>query len=135
MHGEILSEQFPSIGTVTNPAVNYDEINLLLCYKIAPISGGGVAILEFRDIFDFRINPLNVEGLGDSKYPVNAWSFTEVTGADKNYKWSALNPRFWTVSFNDMTIEILFASVKKVMETRDYTSPSIALKKFIVSTL
>jgi len=135
MHGEILSEQFPLIGTVANPAILYDEENLLLCYKIAPISGGGVAILEFRDVFDFRINPLNVEGLGNSKYPVNAWSFTEVTGADKNDKWSVLKPRFWTVSFNDLTIEILFDSVKMQMETRDDTSPAVALKQFVASTL
>ena len=63
MRGSVPAEQFPEIGTVENSAVFYDGENIFLCYQIAPVAGGGIAILKFADVIDFRISPMSVEGL------------------------------------------------------------------------
>jgi hypothetical protein len=124
-------EEFPSIGTIENPAMFFDGSDLLLSYDIAPVAGGGIAILKFSRVVHFGQIPVNVEGLRDARYPTTAWDFTEVYDSDRTTKWKALLPRFWTISFNDLTVEVVFSDVKIVHETRQVGRPSEALVRLI----
>ncbi|WP_377191389.1 hypothetical protein [Ruegeria meonggei] len=133
MESKTPQEDFPTIGTNENPAIFFDGSDLLLSYDIAPVAGGGIAILKFFDVIHFEKNPINVEGLRDAKYPTNAWDFTEVCDSDRTAKWKALSPRFWTISFNDVTVEIIFSEVQIVYETRRTESPSEALVRLLTT--
>ena len=108
-------ETFPEIGTVANPAVLYDGNDVLLCYDASIRSGGGNVVLKFGNVIDFRISPMNVEGLQECRYPVYPYQFNEVTGGEETGKWCPLNPRLWLISFNDVTIEVLFETVSLVI--------------------
>ena len=131
MESKSPQEDLPVIGTVENPAIFFDGSDLMLSYDVAPVAGGGVAILKFSDVIHFEKNPTNVEGLGYAKYPTKAWDFTEVFGSERTTRWKALSPRFWTISFNDVTFEIVFSKVQIVQETRQVVGPSAALVGFL----
>ena len=131
MEGIRPNETFPLIGTVENPAVFSDGRDLLLSYEIAPVAGGGIAILKFSDVIHFEQNPINVEGLKDAVFPAKPWDFTEVFGSDRTTRWKALEPRFWTISFNDVTVEVVFSKVHKAHETREGVRPPDALAGYL----
>lgn len=131
MESALPTETFPLIGTVENPALFSDGRDLLLSYEIAPAAGGGIAILKFSDVIHFEQNPINVEGLRDAIYPAKPWDFTEVFGSNRTTKWKALEPRFWTISFNDVTVEVVFSKVHKAHETREGFRPHDALADFL----
>lgn len=111
MQISIPQEAFPALGTVANPAVLYDGLSAFVCYEAAPSAGGGNVVLKFGDVIDFRITPMNVDGLPECRYPIRPWAFNEVVDGDEAAKWKVLNPRFWLISFNDVTIEVLFETV------------------------
>ena len=135
MEGQIPVERFPQIGTVEDPALFRDcHGNLIVSYEIAPVDGGGNAILAFSGVVYYEQNPNNVpEGLRDSKYPVRHWNFTEVSGSDRNDRWSSLNnpSRFWTISFNDWMVEIVFSRVKLVQELKKVIAPDVGLLEYL----
>lgn len=137
MEGKSPPERFPQIGTVEDPALFRDcERNLLLCYEIAPVDGGGNVILAFSGVVYFEQNPNNVhEGLRDSKYPVRHWDFTEVFGSDRTDRWSSQFSarRFWTISFNDWMVEIVFSSVEQVHRTPEQIAPDAALLGYLTT--
>jgi hypothetical protein len=137
MEGKPPQETFPQIGTAEGPAIfRHREAEMLLCYEIAPIDGGGYVILAFGDVVYFEQNPNNVpEGLGNSKYPVRAWDFTEVSGSDRTDRWSSefFHRRFWTISFNDWVVEIVFSSVRQAFESREPISPGAALLNYLAT--
>jgi len=107
-------EAFPELGTVANPAVLYDGNNAFVCYEASLRAGGGNVVLKFGEVIDFRITPMNVEGLKECRYAVHPWSFNEIVGGEETSKWKALNPRFWLISFNDLMIEVLFETVSLI---------------------
>lgn len=132
MEGKRPEEVFPAIGTVENPAVFHDGRDLLLCYEVAPVDDGGTVVLAFSDVIFFEQNPHNVpEGLRDYKYPIDAWDFTEVWGSDRNERWGALGCRFWTISFNDVAVEIVFSEVRQLHRVREPNAPHDALLEFL----
>lgn len=124
-------EDFPAIGTVESPSAFYDGEDLFLSYEIAPVAGGGTAILRFAKVIDFRVLPLNVDGLSRAVHPTRPWRFTEVTGAARTAAWPTLSPRFWTISFTDETVEVLFASVELLVQTETAASPRDALARIL----
>lgn len=129
--GRIVGEDLPPIDTVRNPALFFDDYNLLLCYKVAPIGGGGVAIVEFEDVLHFERLPVNTRGLADWHLPANPWGFTEVEGAELTKNWAILKPRLWTISFNDLTLVVLFSSVRLVDLARTDCKPPAALARHL----
>jgi hypothetical protein len=131
MEGRIPQEVLPRIGTVDAPALFFDGRNLLLAYTIAPISGNGVAILKFWDIIHFECNPVNTRGLATHRYPASPWAFTEVVGSALTEEWQVLHPRFWTISFNDVTVEVLFSEMDIVDRNADGRHPPKALLSYI----
>lgn len=133
MQGMPPQERFPRIGTVQNPAMFHDGEDLFLCYEIAPVDGGGIAVLQFVDAFFFEMNPNNILSLPQARYPAEAWKFTEVFGSDRTERWGSLSSRFWTISFNDVTAEVVFASVQLVHEGRGKATPTAALLDFLAA--
>lgn len=131
MESKTPKEDFPAIGTIKNPAMFFDGSDLLLSYDIAPVVGGGIAVLRFSNVIHFEKNPVNVEGLRDAKYPTKAWDFTEIYDSDRTTRWKALSPRFWTISFNDVTVEIIFSEVQMIHETRHAETPPEALVRLL----
>jgi hypothetical protein len=107
-------EALPELGTVANPAVFYDGYNAFVCYEASLRAGGGNVVLKFGDVIDFRITPLNVEGLEGCRYPIKPWAFSEILGGEETSQWKVLDPRFWLISFHDVTIEILFDTVSVI---------------------
>ncbi|KSV70703.1 hypothetical protein N182_05305 [Sinorhizobium sp. GL2] len=92
----------------------YDGNDAFVCYEASVRAGGGNVVLKFGEIIDFRITPMNVEGLKECRYPVHPWTFNEIVGGEETSKWKALNPRFWLISFNDVMIEVLFETVSLI---------------------
>lgn len=131
MEGQIPQEVLPQIGTVDAPALFSDGKDLLLAYDIAPISGGGTAILKFSQVIHFECNPVNTRGLATHRYPASPWAFTEVVGSDLTEEWRVLEPRFWTISFNDVTVEVLFSEVEIVDKNALGRRPPKALLSYI----
>ncbi|OCI96433.1 hypothetical protein A6U86_34205 [Rhizobium sp. AC27/96] len=116
-------EAFPELGTVENPAVLYDGNDAFICYEASPRVGGGNVVIRFGQVIDFRIIPMNVEGLKGCRYPVNPWSFNEISQCEETSKWKALNPRFWLVSFNDVMVEVLFETVSLLSRDTERRPP------------
>ncbi|MGR6431006.1 hypothetical protein ACU5AY_08820 [Rhizobium sp. PAMB 3174] len=110
----VAEESFPELGTVANPAVLFDGNNAFVCYEASAAAGGGNVVLEFGNVIDFRIAPLNVEGLREYRYPIQPWAFNEIWDSEETTRWKVLSPRFWLLSFNDVTIEILFKTVSVI---------------------
>ncbi len=137
MNGQAPPEKFPQIGTVEDPALFRDcDRNLLLSYEIAPIDGGGNAILQFSDVVYYEQNPNNVhEGLRHSQYSVRPWDFTEILGSDLTDRWSSryCPRRFWTISFNDWMVEIVFSGVKLVQESQEGLAPDAGLLRYLTT--
>lgn len=131
MEGRSPQERFPLIGTVRNPALFFDGRDLLLCYAVAPAAGGGAVILEFGDVFSFEKNANTAERPDASVHPLRPWHFTEVTGSEATERWKPLPLRLWTISFNDMAVEVVFATVRKVHETRETSEPHRTLLDFL----
>ena len=135
MEGMTPPENLPQISTVEGPATFIScGGDVFLSYEVAPVEGAGVVILSFSDVVHFEKNPNNIhEGLRNSKYPVSPWGFTEILGSDRNERWShQFNPRrFWTISFNDWTVEIVFSKIEKVFETRESILPDVALLEYL----
>ena len=124
-------EDFPVIGTVENPAVFYDGRNLFLCYQIAPISGGGNAVLKFQSVLEFHLKPLGADGVRNAEFPVRPWAITEIVGSDKTARKDGRpNPRFWTVSFNEETVEVVFETVELAFQSPAVALPQSTLLRF-----
>jgi hypothetical protein len=111
MQVAVAKESFPELGTVANPAVLFDGNDVFICYETSARAGGGNVVLKFRDVIDFGITPLNVERLKQCRYPIQPWAFNEILDSEEASQWKALSPRLWLISFNDLTIEILFDTV------------------------
>lgn len=132
MEGKPPREAFPPIGTVENPAIFSDGYDLLVSYQIAPSDGGGSAILAFKEVTYFEQNTWNnVEGLRNAKYPCRPWEFTEVVGSDRDSSEPWFESRFWTVSFMDVLLEIVFAEVALIRRTSDPALPHLALLNYL----
>lgn len=129
-------EHLPQIGTVQNPAFFSDGDTAFLAYEIAPIDGGGHAVLQFTDVIKLVQNPQTVEGTRNSQaYPITPWGFTEVFDSEETEPWKSLSPRFWTISFNDLTIAITFRMVALVGVDTKAKTPSAALHSIVTRKL
>jgi len=112
-------DDFPTIGTIEDAAYAWVGRNLLLAYQIAPVDGGGCALVFFADAIDVSIFPLNVEGFSKNKsgpyapdFFIDPWQINEISGDDKTQYWKVLKHRRWIISFMDWTMDIVFADVE-----------------------
>jgi hypothetical protein len=125
-------ERFPMIGTVESPALFCDGQRLLVCYEIAVVDGGGTATIEFRDIVSFSCLPLNIDGLHTHNTELSYWDINEVSGDPRLASSSIRSRRLWVISFNDVTLEILFGGMVGLVDVQRISdSPEAALRKLI----
>ena len=111
MHVTSPAEAFPEPGTVCNPAVFYDGSDAFVCYEACERAGAGNAVLKFGEVIDFRVTPMNVEGLEECRYPVKPWAFNEIFACEETIRWKMLGARLWLISFNDVMVEVIFETV------------------------
>jgi hypothetical protein len=123
-------DNFPTIGTVEDPAYAWVGRNLLLAYQIAPVDGGGCALVLFTDASDVSIFPLNVEGFGKNKsgpyvreFAIQPWQINEISGDPKTQYWKVLKLRRWMISFEDFTMDIVFEDVELKEVSADIQMP------------
>ncbi len=132
MQGFPPQEVLPSIGTVENPALFYDGKDLLLCYELASSDGSGTAVLLFSDVIYFEKNSVNLPESGRYlRYPACAWQFTEVFDSDRTERWKALKTRFWTISFADVMVEVVFREVRLLHRNLEANPPQVALLNYL----
>ena len=123
-------ENFPKIGTIEDPAYAWINRKLLLSYQIAPVDGGGCALLLFNYVSDASIFPLNVEGFGEKsgpyvpEFPIEPWAINEIQGDSKTQYWKVLKTRRWVISFRDCTMDILFEDVELKEVCSDINLPT-----------
>jgi acetyl esterase/lipase len=55
----------------------------------------------------------------------------EFLRSGRNERWRALNCRFWTISFNDVAVEIVFSEVRQLHQVREPYVPHHALLEFL----
>ncbi|MHC1548799.1 hypothetical protein [Phyllobacterium sp. K27] len=120
-------EALPELGTVSNPAVLYDGNDAYVCYETSDRTGGGNVVLKFGGVIDFRMTPMTAEGLRECRYPIKPWAFNEVFGGEETMRWRALDPRFWLISFNEVTIEIIFETVSIITHDGEGCTPKDTL--------
>ena len=88
--------------------------------------------LGFRNVRYFKQNTNNVhEGLGKSRYPVRVWDFTEIFDSNRTQRSSVFQKRFWTISFNNVMIEIVFSDVQQVHASGRAVLPNAALLDYL----
>ena len=122
------AEALPQIGTVQAPAYFSDGDTLWVAYEVAPVDGGGRALLKFNGVVKFVQNPHTVEGARNTQaYPITPWGFTEVFESEETTVWHSMTLRFWTLSFNDMTLAVTFHSMRKLAVDTAAKTPTQAL--------
>lgn len=124
-------ENFPNIGTIEDPAYAWINRKLLLSYQIAPVDGGGCALLLFKNVSDASIFPLNVEGFGKNQsgpyvpeFPIKPWAINEIQGDSKTQYWKNLKRRRWLISFMDCTMDVVFKDVELKEVCTDINLPA-----------
>jgi hypothetical protein len=105
----ILNKDLPEIGIPFDPICIFLSYKILIGYEIPP-SKGEFAILIFEDIIEFKITPVNDQGIGSHRFAKDGltwYSIHEVTQIDETEKWKVLKPIYWIFTFKDRTIEVL----------------------------
>lgn len=64
---------------------------------------------------------------------VTFWLLCGRYECDCTARWKALSPRFWTISFNDVTVEVVFSVVQLVKQTQQLERPSEALVRHLAT--
>src|SRR5215475_5595344 len=100
----------PELAIPEPPAILADGRDLWLSYEVAGSSPLRYAIVQFVDVIDHRLSPINDEGIGRHPYAkvgLQFYSFNEITGSKETARWHALKPRHWVVTFKDNTLDVL----------------------------
>jgi hypothetical protein len=134
MHVTSPREAFPEPDTVCNPAVFYDGSDAFVCYEASERAGGGNVVLKFGEVIDFRVTPMNVEGLEKCRYPVEPWAFNEIFCCEETIRWKVLGARLWLISFNDVMVEVIFETVSLISRDANARSQDTTLMN-VVSAL
>jgi hypothetical protein len=117
----------PAIPDV--PALLCDSSDLWLAYR----SYRGYAIVQFVDVIDHRLSPINDEGIGKHPYAkagLQFYAFNEITGSAETAEWSALRARHWSVTFKDNTLDVIASDAKVIARDLHADSPTTALFQF-----
>jgi hypothetical protein len=98
-------------------ALLWDSGDLWLCYAMAHTSPLCYAIVRFIDVIDYRLSPINDEGIGKHPYAkagLQFYAFNEITGSRETIEWSVLRARHWAVTFKDDTLDVVASDAKVV---------------------
>lgn len=126
----------PELAIPDLPALLGNSIDLWLGYAMAHTPARRYAIIQFIDVTDHRLSPINDEGLGSHPYAkagLQWYTFNEISGSRETIKWSALQARHWVVTFKDNTLDVLAGDAKVVARDVESRSPMSALIDYLRS--
>ncbi len=109
-------------------------MDLWLCYAIAHTAAKRYAIVQFIDVIDHRLSPINDEGIGSHPYAnagLQFYAFNEITGSSETVRWSALGARHWAVTFKDNTLDVVSEGATVIARDIEAGSPTSALLGFL----
>jgi hypothetical protein len=92
------------------------------------------AIVQFIDVIDHRLSPINDEGIGKHPYAkagLQFYAFNEITGSRETTEWSVLRARHWAITFKDDTLDVVASDAKVVATDLQASSPMAALVGFL----
>lgn len=124
----------PELAIPDVPALLCDSSDLWLCYAMAHTPARRYAIVQFTDVIDHRLSPINDEGIGSHPYAktgLQFYAFNEITGSAETIEWSALRARHWAVTFKDNTLDVVAGGAKVVARDVEAGSPTAALIGFL----
>lgn len=101
---------------------------------MAYISTKCYAIVQFMDVFDHRLSPINDEGMQSHPYAkagLQFYAFNEIRGSSETMKWSALRARHWVVTFQDNTLDVVAVGAKVVAREIEAGNATSALIGFL----
>lgn len=116
----------PELSIADVPALFCDSSDLWLAYR----SHQGYAIVQFVDVIDHRLSPINDEGMGSHPYykaGLQFYAFNEITGSSETIAWSGLRARHWVVTFQDNTLNVIATDSKVIVRGLQASSPTAAL--------
>lgn len=119
------------------PATLSDASSLWLAYATtSEPCGSSYAVVQFADVIDHRLSPINDEGLGQHRYAAAGlkwYGFNEILNSEETQRWRTLGARHWVVTFKDGTLDVVAASAKVLTENVKAPSPVAALLSVIAS--
>ena len=119
------------------PAMLSDSDSLWLAYATTSEPLGNVyAVIQFSDVIDHRLSPINDEGLGQHPYAsagLKYYAFNEILDSVETKRWKALVGRHWVVTFKDGTLDVVAVSAKVVADNVIATVPVAALLSVVSS--
>ncbi|RAP55651.1 hypothetical protein [Oleiagrimonas sp. MCCC 1A03011] len=89
-----------------------------------------VAVVQFTDVIDHHLSPINDEGLGQHPYGragLQPYSFNELDGSQETLRWSGLKARHWVITFKDNTLDVVARSGEVIASGMSSPSPLKAL--------
>lgn len=126
----------PELAIPDLPALYCDSADLWLCYAMARTAAKHYAIIQFTDVIDHRLSPINDEGLGSHPYAkagLQFYAFNEITGSSETVRWFALRARHWAVTFKDNTLDVVACAAKVMARDIEASNPASALLGFLLS--
>lgn len=125
-------QELPGIGTVKNPSVfDEDAQNTYISYEVSPKDGRGCAIIKFSGVILYKNRPITSEGLSNHEYALSPWRFNFLSDTKELSRWGALNPKHWAISFNDVTIDIVFSEFELIFIDKTSSNPTKTLLLFL----
>ena len=127
----------PELAIPDLPVLLCDSDYLWLCYAVAPIAPTEqkrYAVVQFTDVIDHRLSPINDEGIEGHPYAkagLKFYAFNEITNSAEAIEWAALRARHWTVTFKDNTLDVVAGGAKVVARDVQAKTPVSALIDFL----
>ena len=110
----IICNDFPEIAIPNDPIVLFNGNKVLLCYETIP-HNENYAIIEYSNIIEFKVTPINDEGLGKhpyAKYGLKFYSIHIIENTLETKRWSILGAKYWVYCFKDRTFEVIGCNYK-----------------------
>lgn len=107
----------PELAIPNDPAFVSDCGNAWIAYKTASDEEGIYAVVHFGGLIDIHLSPINDEGLGSHPYAsfgIRCYEFNELFGTAETKRWESLNVRQFTITFKDVTIDVLARSARVI---------------------
>jgi len=117
----------PRIRIPEGPSLLSDQDALWLSYETEPEIH---AVVKFQRLIDFRLSPINDEGLGRHPYSASGlvwYTFHEILNSAENLRWHHCGARHWVISFKDNTLDVVATDVSILSHATPAPSPLDAL--------
>lgn len=128
----------PKLAIPGGVALFYDDSGprLWACYAVAFASEDSHAVVQFDDVIDHHLSPINDEGLGSHPYMgagLRPYEFNELVGSVEARHWVALAARHWVVTFKDNTLDVLACDAKVLATDLLASDAAAALMAFLAN--